>query len=199
VRTVSSGRGGWVTLDDEEFDIGRHLGAIVRSRGVLNDLQERKVLEDASFIQEVGEITTRAVAKQLGIYSPDPRHRFRKLGDLPGEVEVRSVLDDNNGLRVHDADPDVRRCVLIVFDSKVPRGPYRIPGWYVAGDAKQLRWQMRPHRDSFCVVPQDELRPLSELRFLLHLEVIAVDRVAAGLEAIGAAIERASTLDLTGG
>jgi hypothetical protein len=75
--------------------------------------------------------------------------------------------------------------VGIVIPKGKEREAYRIPGWILAKDAKQAEWKMNPYdgRPMYCV-PQDKLRPLSELRQIVHNEKAASLAEAAKLKRV---------------
>jgi hypothetical protein len=126
-------------------------------------------------IQMLGAIAERAVAKAMRMYWPSDYDTFAKP-DLDNDVEARLVGREHYGLRVYPRTPDEARVVGCV----IPPGQeyslrYRIPGWYLAADAKQHpEWIVNcHHRPPMFCVPQRFLRQLPELRRIVLLEQLA--------------------------
>jgi hypothetical protein len=90
-----------------------------------------------------------------------------KKADLPHNIEVRLIGEDRYGLRVYKKDDASRRVVGVVIPPGKERGPYRIAGWIIAADAIQDCWEMAPYGGRpMYPVPQEHLRPMSELKSL---------------------------------
>jgi len=111
-----------------------------------------------------GMLAEQAAAKALGIYWPMDIDTFHKP-DLGHNIEVKMIGADWYGLRIYPWTPDDRRVVAVVLSSGGEQGPYRIPGWYIAGEAKQHpEWVIAPNdRPPMWAVPQHELRLIETL------------------------------------
>jgi hypothetical protein len=118
---------------------------------------------DGERIQILGSLCERAAAKALGIYWPGAIDQG-DAPDLAFGVEVRLMGRDWYGLRLRPKDHDHRPNVGVVIEPGREAGPYRIPGWIIAGDGKRPEWMMAPNgRLPMYAVPQSSLRPLAEL------------------------------------
>ncbi len=124
--------------------------------------------------QCLGSLCERIAAKALGIYWPSSFNNFGEP-DLPHNVEVKLIGVSHYGLRVYPRTHDSRRVVGVVIPKGTERqSPYRVAGWYIAGDAKREEWKLDPHDRALPMygVPQEELRPIPELRRMIALEVL---------------------------
>ena len=109
--------------------------------------------------QMLGALCERIAAKGLDVYWPESVDGFSDP-DLSHEIEVRLIGADHYGLRVYPRTVDTRRVVGVVVPRGCERGPYRLPGWIVAADAKRPEWQMAPHdRPPMYAVPQMRFVP----------------------------------------
>lgn len=128
-------------------------------------------VEAAEKNQMLSTVAEGAACVALGVEIEIRENVFR-VADVLDSVQVRLIGADNFGMRVYDNDPD-EWCVFGVI---IPRGcerkPYRLPGWYLAGDAKDHpEWIIAPNGGPPVIaVPQKFLRPNSELRELLRAD-----------------------------
>jgi hypothetical protein len=168
-----------VSLEDIEYH-----GALKAGEWIWKKSQERGLKDHAGnkpdgasgmWLQQLGAVAERSVAKALDLYWSSPIDTFKRP-DLSHEIEVRLIGVDHYGLRIRDSDRDTRRVVGIVIPAGRERDVYRIPGWIEAGSGKRPEWKMNPFngRPMFCV-PQRFLRPLSELKEIIVLEKYATE------------------------
>ena len=96
--------------------------------------------------------------------------------DLPGRIQVRTITGEYKGLKVKSRDGADWRVVGVIAPPGKERGPYRLPGWFIAGEAQGREEWQRPWFDGppVFIVPQRLLRPMSELRRLLRSEGLTV-------------------------
>lgn len=172
-----------VNLEDIEYHSALKVGEWIwkkSQQGNLTDYWGKKPGgAGGMWLQQLGAIAERGVAKALDLYWPGLINTF-KNPDLSHNIEVRLIGVDHYGLRVRNSDNDTRRIVGIVIPKGKERCPYRIPGWITAGEAKRVEWEMNPYegRPMYCV-PQKSLRPLSELKEIIlreKLEQLNSDR-----------------------
>jgi hypothetical protein len=92
--------------------------------------------------------------------------------DLPGSIQVRAITRDYRPLRVKTQDQPHWRVVGVVIARGREREEYRLPGWYYAGEAQAHPEWAEPWFDGppVFMVPQEHLRPLSELRETVRAE-----------------------------
>jgi hypothetical protein len=92
--------------------------------------------------------------------------------DLPGSIQVRAITRDYRPLRVKTRDKPHWRVVGVVIVRGREREEYRLPGWYYAGEAQAHPEWAEPWFDGppVFMVPQEHLRPLSELRETVRAE-----------------------------
>jgi hypothetical protein len=122
--------------------------------------------------QQLGALAERVVAKALSIYWPESLDGFSRP-DLPHNIEARLIGVEHYGLRVYPRNPGSRRVVGVVIPRGHEDGPYRIPGWILAENAKRPKWKIAPHgRPPMYCVPQPDLWPLSDLLRLIATEVL---------------------------
>lgn len=164
----------WIKLKDEIIDwVARH-GVRKRKISVANGYRNHHGYdpdeETAIRVQALGDVAEAAIAEALG-YPIVLSEGVFNVPDLPDDIQVRLIGVEHYGLRVYDSDEDHWRVVGVVIPRGKERERYRLPGWFMAGEAKRhLEWSMAPHnRPPMIAVPQEILRPLSELRQIIRM------------------------------
>jgi hypothetical protein len=119
----------------------------------------------------VGAIAERAAAKALGLYWHG-HVNVGKVEDLAHNIEVRLIGVASYGLRVYSNDPQARRVVGVIIPQGAEKlGSYAIPGWIEAEYGRERQFKMNPYNGRpMYAVPQECLRPLSELRAIIAQE-----------------------------
>lgn len=179
----------WVQLPDEEIQAAWREAKIMRSTSVRQGDTDKRVMRGSGdvdlYVQALGNLGERAVAKHLGLPRPDPNMRYHQA-DLPFRVEPRVMQREYYGTRIRHWDAADTRVIHVEIIQGCERLPYRLPGWITAGAGRaNPDWEIRPYGEgeSFFSSPQSELDPLSSLRALLltegHLapEPIALPRI----------------------
>ena len=170
------GGNGWETLTDDEIDYACRTAMKMRElsigRGHKDHRAEGTKEYDESValrIQALGALGELVARKFLGYPMKLVTENFSKA-DLPDNIEVRLIGNNSYGLRIYPRTDDSRRVVGVVIEPGRERSPpWRIPGWIVAEDGKQERWSMSPcGRPPMYAVPQEHLRPVSELKNLVQ-------------------------------
>ena len=164
----------WVTLTDEEIDYAQRVGLEMRKLSLRHRHRDYRAEMDKEFSekqaqknQALGEVADLASRKYFGFSMTLVTENYQKA-DLPHNIEVRMIGYDRYGLRVYKKDDASRRVVGVVIPRGKERGPYRLAGWIVAADARQDRWEMAPWGGRpMYAVPQEHLRPMSELKNLI--------------------------------
>ena len=168
----------WVSLTAHEIRRACEIGRLLWEKSHADGRSDRDGYSgftnggDAGLRQQMlGALAERVAAKGLGVYWPESIDGFSDP-DLPHNIEVRLVGADHYGLRVYPRTPNTRRVVGVVIPKGHERGPYRMPGWIVAADAKRDEWQMAPHgRPPMFAVPQNDLRPMAWLQTMIASEL----------------------------
>jgi|TARA_R110000824_G_scaffold232190_1_gene420114 hypothetical protein len=163
----------WVTLTDEEIDYAQRVGLEMRKLSLRNKHRDYRAEMNKEFSekqaqknQALGEVADLASRKFFGFSMKLVTENYKKA-DLPHNIEVRLIGEDRYGLRVYKKDDASRRVVGVVIPPGKERGPYRIAGWIIAADAIQDCWEMAPYGGRpMYPVPQEHLRPMSELKSL---------------------------------
>lgn len=172
---IDHARSEWVTLTDEEIDYAQRCGVFVRKRAKARgyrdypnegdgpkDFSQQKALED----QVRGYIAELAARSYFG-YPMEIDTESYEGSDLPDNIEVKAMTVDWYGLRIPSRMDDSRRVVGVWMEEGKERGPYRVCGWYNAGDGKREEWaRLKVGGKTMYAVPQLELRPLSQLKGL---------------------------------
>lgn len=156
-----------VHLTQEEYDGAVRHGELMYRKSHADGRKDAYGLKDlgqAAWYQVMGAIGELVVAKSLKIVWPKSIDT-PWAPDLPGYIEVRTIGADHFGVRVRADDYDDRIAVGCVVKPDQLLGPYRVPGWILVKDAKNPDWLIAPNngRPPFYAVPQDALRPISEL------------------------------------
>lgn len=164
----------YVTLTSWEFQTACLVGRWMYEKSQADGRSDAHGFEgDGERIQMLGSLAERAAAKALDVHWPAGIDQG-DLSDLPHNIEVRALSRDWYGLRVRDSDLDDRRVVAVIIPEGLERlGPYRLPGWITAEQAKRTDWVISPNgRPPMFAVPQDHLYPIAELRRLCAREVL---------------------------
>ena len=166
----------WVQLTPAELNYSMSRGATMHRVSVAanrkNKYDEKLGHVTSTRIHEVGEIASKAIAKAVGLPYQCVINSFKRP-DLKHLIECRLIGVDYYGLRVKEDDPENHRVVGAVCEKGHELDPIRIPGWIYARDAQQHKeWKKDPgHRDQWAYfVPQEHLRPISELLTIIHDE-----------------------------
>jgi hypothetical protein len=123
-------------------------------------------------MQAIGAVCEGAICRLFGWPFKTMQAQSFKVADLPGNIQVRLISHEHYGLRVYPDDDPAWRVVGVVIPQGRERKPYRLPGWISAIEAKdRADWAIAPNgRPPVVAVPQQHLRPLTELRELLRAE-----------------------------
>lgn len=126
-------------------------------------------------VQALGALCERAVCRYFG-WDVELSINVFGVADLPGDIQVRLIGAEHYGLRVYPNDDPLWRVVGVVIPKGCERKPYRLPGWIDACEAlSRPEWSIAPcGRPPMIAVPQEHLRPLSELRGFLRVEGLEI-------------------------
>jgi hypothetical protein len=152
-----------IALTDEEMAMGAAAGCA----RLINALSKRRVGAhgfnrnyERWQIDVEGVLTEAAAAKALNLpYTPCVGELDTLLGDIGPNLQVRGTKYSSGSLLVHDKDQDDHIFILVTGIY----GVYDIRGWIKAKDGKLKKlWKEYKNRGAYWV-PQDRLKPMSEL------------------------------------
>lgn len=161
-----------VELDEVEFWSAMYAGVLIHHLSCKLGLTDRLIKPGANpvRINQIGQLGERVAAKALDLYWSGAARTYAGA-DLSHNIEVRTISNPKNGLKVRPRDDPTKRVVGIALPDDLECRKFVVAGWIMAGDAKQKRWSRNPYnRGIYFGVPLDQLRPIAELRDIIRME-----------------------------
>lgn len=143
---------------EQAYQIGLRRSAAAKARGSVHRFGWSPDPEAQRHVDGMSAVAEWVVAQHLGLewtsqgLTPDAP----EAGDIEGGISVRWTPRATGSLIVHEDEPDLLRCVLVVNED----WPLRIAGWLPASRAKDPEWWRTDVRHPAFFVPQAALFPL---------------------------------------
>jgi hypothetical protein len=169
----------WAYLTRDEVNACARFGLSLQERAEKRNFKKTpgETADNATLGKQhaLSQVTEGAMRRHFGWPLEFNANGFNEP-DLPGRLQVRSITGEHKGLKVKSRDGADWRVVGVIAPPGKERGPYRLPGWYLAGDAQQREDWAKPWFDGppVYIVPQKLLRPMSELREILRSEGLII-------------------------
>lgn len=163
-----------IELDEVEWATALYAGVLIHHLSCKLGLTDRLIKPGANpvLINQIGQLGERVAAKALDLYWSGAARTYAGA-DLSHGIEVRTISNPKNGCKVRPRDADDKRIVGVLLPEDLSTRKYTVVGWILAQDAKQKRWGRNPYgKGLYYAVPLHELRPIAELRDIIHLEAL---------------------------
>lgn len=161
-----------IELDEVEFFSAMYAGVLIHHLSCKLGLTDRLIKPGANpvRINQIGQLGERVAAKALDLYWSGAARTYAGA-DLSHQVEVRTISNPKNGLKVRPRDSDDKRIVGVLLPEDLSTRKFTVVGWIFAADAKRKEWERNPYNKGlYYGVPLHELRPIAELRDIIRLE-----------------------------
>lgn len=161
-----------IELDEVEWATALYAGVLIHHLSCKLGLTDRLIKPGANpvRINQIGQLGERVVGKALDLYWSGAARTYAGA-DLSHNIEVRTIGNPKNGLKVRPRDGNDKRVVGVLLPDDLECRKFVVAGWVLAQDAKQKRWGRNPYNKGlYYGVPLHELRPIAELRDIIRLE-----------------------------